>query len=174
MNLDRAKSAMDTPKKYEISSLIIGVLFLVYVLSSTIRFSGDVKLLTSGILTSLWCVIMTSLTIYKLSALTDLDFYNVGLVEIQKKMIAVTKRYLISKRFEIYSFPIFAIVAAPILAQAMRGFYIFNHVDRYLIGVGGALLLGYPLVIWIYKHWYKNKIYKVDSFITELTKFETE
>jgi nitrate reductase NapE component len=174
INLDRAKSAMDTPKNYELSSLVLGGLFFIYVLSSTVRFSGDIKLLTSGILTSIWCVIMTCLTIYKLKALTDLDFYSVGVIEIQKKMISISKRYLASRRFEIYSFPFFAIVATPILAKAMRGYYIFNHPEIYLIGVGGALLLGYPLVIWIYKHWYKNKINKVDSFVAELTKFESE
>jgi len=174
MNLDRAKSEMDTPRKYELGSMVIGVLFLIYVLSSTVRFAGDTKLLISGILTGIWCLIMTFLTAYKLKSLTTLDFYNIGLLEIQKKMIVVTKRYLLSKRFEIYSFPFFAIVAAPILAKALRGFYIFDHPERYITGVGGALLLGYPLVIWIYKHWYKNKIDRVERFVSELTKFESE
>lgn len=174
MNLDRAKSEMDTPRKYEFGSLIIGVIFLLYVLFSTVSFAGDTKLLISGILTSTWGFIMIWLTVYKLKSLTDLDFNKAGLLEIQKKMVAVTKRYLLSKRFEIYSFPFFAVVAVPILAKALRGYYIFSHPQRYLVGVGLALLIGYPLVIWIYKHWYKNKIDKVDSFISELTKFESE
>lgn len=174
MNLDRAKAEMDTPRKYELGSLIIGVLFLLYVLSSTVRFAGDTKLLVSGILTSIWCLIMTWLTVYKLKSLTNLDFYNTGLLEIQKKMVTVTKRYLLSKRFEIYGFPFFAIVAAPILAKALRGFYLFNHPERYIIAIGGALLLGYPLVLWIYKHWYKNKVDKVERFMSELTNFESE
>ena len=174
INLNRAKSAMDTPKNYEFLSLIIGALFFLYVLSSTIRFSGDTSLLISGILTSIWCLIITWLTVYKLKALTDLDFYREGLLVIQKKLVNVSKRYLLSKRFELYSFPLFAIIAAPILAKSLRGYYLFGSPERYMIGVGAGLLLGYPLIIWIYKHWYKKKIQDFDEFISELTKFESE
>lgn len=174
MNLDRAKSEMDTPRKYELVSLIIGVVFLLFVLSSTVRYAGDTELFMSGILTSIWSLIMTWLTAYKLKSLTDLDFCNDGLFKLQNKIVTVSSRSLLSKRFELYSFPIFTVVAAPILAQSLRGVYILDYPEMYFIGVGVALLLGYPLVIWTYRHWYKKKIQNVDNFLLELSEFESE
>ncbi|MCF8219586.1 MAG: hypothetical protein K9I29_09555 [Bacteroidales bacterium] len=171
-NLDRAKSAMDTPKNYEVISLIIGFLFLLYVVTSTIRFSADTKFLLSGTLTSLWTIIMITLTLGKLKLLTNLDFYNQSVLNIQKRLARIKKKYLQYKRFELYTIPLFVIVAAPILAKAMRGFDFFASPLKYAISFVVAVGIGYPITIWIYKNWYDKKLKNTDTFINELEKFE--
>ncbi len=174
MNLDRAKSELDIPKKYELTSLAIGIMFFIYILSSTAKFADDIKLVGSGIVTSLMCILLIGLTIYKLKALSKLDFYKDGIVDLQKKLAIITKKYLLSKRIEIYLFPFFLIVASPILAKAIKGYYLFDFPVRYMIAVCSALVLGYPLAIWIYKNWYQNKIMNIRKFMAEIAKFETE
>ncbi|MGM0612455.1 MAG: hypothetical protein ACQESM_02970 [Bacteroidota bacterium] len=172
INLDRAKSAMDTPKNYELISLIIGFLFLLYVVTSTIRFSADSKFLVSGTLTSLWTIIMITLTLGKLKLLTNLDFYNQSVLNIQKRLAKIKKKYLQYKRFELYTIPLFVIVAAPILAKAMRGFDFFESPLKYAISFAVAIGIGYPITIWIYKNWYDKKLKNTDNFLNELEEFE--
>ena len=174
MNLDRAKSAMDTPKNYELFSAIIGFGFLIYVISSTIQFSSEIKFLIPGILTSVWAAIILTLTLGKLTLLTNLDFYSQSILDIQKQLTRIKKKHLNYKRYELYSLPLFVIVAVPTLGKAMHGFDIYASPTRFAIAVGLALILGYPITIWVYKNWYDKKLKNTNDFIAELSRFETD
>ena len=174
INLDRAKSSMDIPKNYELISLAIGFVFLLYVLTSTIRFSADPKYLISGSLTCLWTMIMIILTIGKLKLLTNLDFYNHSVLSIQKRLAKIKKKYLNYKKFELFTIPLFIIVAAPILAKAMRGFDLFGSPLKYAIAFALAVGIGYPITVWIYKNWYDKKLRNTDNFLSELESFEQD
>jgi len=174
INLDRAKSTMDTPKKYEYFSLLTNVVFFLYILSSTIKYSDNLGLLLSGILTMIWLVVMISLTIGKLKNLTNIDFYSQSIIEIQRYLAAFSKRYLNYKKIELFTMPIFVIVVAPILGKALKGFNLFTIPLQYAIAVGLGLIIGYPVVLWIYKHWYENKLKNANDFLNELLDYEKD
>ena len=173
-NLDRSKREMSTPLAYEIFTVVVGGIIILFVLSSTYRFAGDSILLISGILTSLLCLISLYFTIQKVSLLTKIDYYNSTVLDLQKALAQVKKKYLQYKRGEIFVFPIFALFAMPIVAKGLRNFDIMAYTGRYVIAMIGALGLGYPIMLWIYKNWYERKLENTNDFLKELDEFGKE
>lgn len=174
MILDRANLAVRVPKNYEYFSLVINFLFLLYVVRATIDYVTDIKILVSGILSSVWLVVAVVLTFGKLKVLTNIDFYAQSILEIQKQFILIQKKYMSYKRFELFSFPLIVIVLIPVVGMAAYGFNFFQSPVRYAIGAVLAMGLGYPIAFWIYKNWYDKKLLDANKFLEELSIFESE
>jgi len=172
MNLEKSKREMNTPLNYEIGSVIIGVFFTLYIVSSTIRFSGEIKFLISGILASAICFIMFGLSIHRLNLLSRIDYYNSSVVELQKTLSKFQQKYLQYKKIEILIVPFFVITVAPILGIAMRNFDILAYPTRFIIVIIVSLVISYPGMIWIYKNWYEKRIKNTTDFLEEINNFE--
>src|ERR1035437_5877731 len=164
MNLEKSKKEMNTPLFYEIISVIVGVIFLLFIASATIRYSYDLKFLLPGIITSIIIAIWVYNSISKIKLLTNIDYYYSPIVELQKSINTFKLKYQKSKKFELYSFPAFAIAAFPILGIAMRNCDIYEHPIRFIVGIVLALLLGYSGQIWLYKNLYEKKIRNTTKF----------
>lgn len=174
MSLDKSKREMNTPLYYEIFGVVLGVVFFLYVLNATIKFGEEIKYLVPGILTSMISLVFLIFSIIKTSLLTNIDYFNTPIVDIQRAILKVKQKYLQLKKFEFYIIPFFVVAAAPILAKALKGMDLFAHPYRYVVGIFISLLIGYPLAIWIYKNGYSKKLKNVSSFLEELNKFEKE
>ena len=70
--------------------------------------------------------------------------------------------------------PLFVIVSVPLISRVLVGVDIFKFPGVYIIAVAMALLIGYPVSVWINKNWYENKIIDTDKFLDELNSFEKE
>lgn len=174
MNLNNAKSSMDTPRRYEIVNVLFGLAFTLYVITYTIKFSADYRLLVSGVLTSIWIITSMILSIRLLNSITKVDFYKDSILKIQKQLIEFRKIYFGAKKYGLYTGPILVISMAPIISKALTGIDIFQFPIKYAIGVGISLIIGYPVSIWIYKNWYEDKMIDTDRFLEEITIFEKE
>ncbi len=174
MNLDKSKKEMNAPFAYELVSLIIGGIFMIFIIATTYKYANRIELLTSGILTSMIFTLALIGAYKKLKILSNIDYYKAPIVDLQKSLMKFDTLYLKCKKIEFILFPVFFIVAAPILTMGLRGFDILEHWDRYSIAFVGAMALFYPIIIWIYKHWYSNKLRNVNDFMDELNKFELE
>ena len=174
MNLNNAKSSMDTPKRYETVNVILGFAFILLVINYVIKFSSDYKLLISGILTLIWLISSYILSIRLLNSVTKLDFNKNSILKIQKQLIEYKKRFFGTKRFNTFTGPIFVIVSTPLTSKIFTGVDIFSFPVVYVIAVALALLVGYPVAVWINKNWYENKIIETDRFLEELNSFEKE
>ena len=174
MNLNNAKSSMDTPKRHEIVNVIFGFAFALLVIHYAAKFSTDYRLLISGVLTSLWAITSLILSIRLLNSVTKVDFNNDSILKIQKQFIKYKKRYFSTKRFGSYTGFVFVIVSTPLISKVMAGVDIFKHPVVYAIAVALALIIGYPVSVWINKNWYENKIIDTDRFLEELNTFEKE
>jgi hypothetical protein len=174
MNLEKSKKEMNAPLTYEIISVIIGVIFLLYTASATIRYSNEFKFLLPGIITCIIVAIWVYNSFSKIRLLSNIDYYYSPIVELQKSIHTFNRKYQKYKKFELYSIPVFAISAMPILGIAMRNFDIYIHPTRFIIGIVLSLILGYPGTIWIYKNLYDKKIRNTTKFLDELSQFEKE
>lgn len=174
MNLEKSKKEMNAPLFNEIISVVAGVIFLLFIASATIRYSHELKFLLPGIITCIIIAIWVYNSVSKIKLLTIIDYYYSPIVELQKSINTFKMKYQKSKKFELYSFPAFAIAAFPILGIAMRNFDIYEHPIRFTVGIVLALLLGYSGTIWIYKNLYDKKISNTTKFLDELSKFEQE
>jgi len=174
MNLERSKKEMNAPLNYEIISITTGIIFLTFIASATIRYSNELKFLFPGIITSIIVAIWVYNSVSKIKLLSNIDYYDSPIVELQKSINTFKLKYQKSKKFELYSFPAFAIAAMPILGIALRNFDIYEHPMRFIVGIVLALLLGYTGQIWLYKNLYEKKISNTTKFLDELNKFEQE
>lgn len=174
INLDRSKREMSTPLYYEFFTIIGGGILVLFILSSTLRFADNLVLLLSGILTIAMCLFGSVFTMQKINLLSKIDYYNSSILDLQKALAKVKKKYLQYKRGEIFLFPIFTLLAIPIVAKGLRNFDILAHSERYFIAIISALALGYPILIWIYKNWYEKQLQNADEFLKELNRFEKE
>ncbi|MBN2893189.1 MAG: hypothetical protein JXL97_15065 [Bacteroidales bacterium] len=174
MNLNNAKSSMDTPKKYEIINVILGFVFVLIVIHYVAKFSTDFKFLVSGVLTLLWLIMSLILSIRLLNSVVKVDFNKESILNIQKQIIKYKKRYFNTKRIMSYTGPVFIIASTPLISIVIAGVNIFSFPVVYAIAVAMALIIGYPVSVWINKNWYENKIIDSDRFLEELNNFEIE
>ena len=174
MNLEKSKREMNSPLINEIISEVVGFVFLMFIVSLTIRYSNEFKFLMPGIITSIIVAIWVYNSISLIRLLTNIDYYYSPVVELQKSINTLNQKYQKYKKFVLYSIPLFAISAAPILGISLRNFDIYEHPIRFIVAIVLSLILGYPTQIWIYKNFYDKKIINTTKFLDELNKFENE
>lgn len=174
MNLEKSKREMNSPLTYEIISLAAGIIFLLYIASATVRFSTEFKFLLPGLITIFTFIVYLYLSLTKIRLLSNIDFYNSPLIELQKSINLFKQKYLLFKKYELYVFPVFAISVSPVLAKAMRDFDLYAHPYRFVIAIILSLILYYPLAIWFYKNLFDKKVRNTTTFLDELIRFEKE
>lgn len=174
MNLDNSKKAMNTPLIYEIISSVTSVLVLLYLVKVVYRFSGDIAFLLPGIVSLAVVSVWLFFSIIKIKLLSNLNFYNSSIMELQKSVNGFEQMYLLSKKIELYSAPIFFVASYPILAMSLYGLNLYDHSIRFLIMIVSSLIFFYPLAIWFYKNIFDKKIQNTNAFLEELIKYEKE
>ena len=174
MNLEKSKKEMNAPLINEIISITTCIIFLTFITSATIRYSDELKFLLPGIITSIIVATWVYNSVSKIKFLSNIDYYDSPIVELQKSINTFKLKYQKSKKFELYSIPAFAIAAMPILGIGLRNFNIYEYPIRFIVGIALALLLGYPGQIWLYKNLYEKKLSNTTKFLDELIKFEQE
>lgn len=174
MNLESSKKEMNTPLTYEIFSFATGIIILIYIVSSTIRFSNEPKFLLPGLVASITFAIYVYLSAVKIKLLSNIDYYFSPVIELQKAVNIFKHKYLQFKKYELYVFPIFTISSAPILAKALRNFDLYEHPTRFIIAIVLSLILYYPLAFWFYRDIFDKKLRNTSSFLDKLSRFEKE
>jgi hypothetical protein len=172
MNLEKSKKEMNAPLTYEIFSVTTGAIFLIYIISSTIRYSSELKFLSPGLIASLTLIIYLYLSFVKIRLLSNIDFYYSSVIELQKSVNIFKQKYLRFKKYELFVFPVFAISVSPILLKALRNLDLYAHPYRYIIAIFLSLILYYPLAIWFYKNLFDKKVRNTTFFLKELIQFE--
>jgi len=174
LNLDKSRREMSAPLGYEIGSVAISGIALIFVTSWTIQFGNETIYLLSGILSILSFITMLGFAIVKVKLLSNIDYYNVSVVELQKSLCKFKDKYFKLKRFEIILFPFYMVFLMPICAKGLRNFDLISHPTRFVIAVILSIGIGFPVALWIYKHLYEKNIKNATDFLNELTRFEEE
>jgi hypothetical protein len=174
INLDRIKRELNTPLNVEIISIIIGFAFILFLISSTIKNIGELKFFIPGLLTSIISFIAILLSAKKIRLLSSIEIFSTPIVELQKTILLVKIKILQYKKIEFSLAPFFGLFLAPILIKSLKNIDIYNNSIRYIFALFIGLGIGYPLAIWIYKHWYQRKLNMVEKLLKDTNKFEKE
>jgi hypothetical protein len=174
MNLERSKREINSPLISEIISIMIGFAFLLFFVSTTLKNSGEMKFLIPGLMNSIICFVILVLSAKKIRLLSEIDLFNTPIVELQRAILIVKQKMLLYKKIEFCLMPFFGLFLAPILIKGLRNIDIYGNPIRYIIALFIGLGIGYPLAIWIYKHWYQKKLNNVEILLNELKMFELE
>ena len=174
MNLDRSIQEMKIPLNYEIASLLINILFILFFSISTFKLSSEIKFLIPGlvvILISVWWLLNS---IKKVNILTKIDYFNSPVIELQKSINTIKQKAILFRKIEYFLLPIYAAAFAPIFVKTIYKIDIYNESEMYIIGIIMSLILYYPLAIWYYKVIYDKKLKTTSDFLNELIRFEKE
>ena len=93
INLEKSKKEMNTPLTYELISVTISVIFLLYIAFATIRFSNEFKFLLPGLITSIIVAIWVYNSVSKIRLLSNIDYYYSPIVELQKSVNIFKLKY---------------------------------------------------------------------------------
>lgn len=174
INLDKSKQEMQIPLNYEIASVLINVLFLLFFGISTFTFASELKFLIPGLVAILLSVWWLLTSIRKVNILTKIDYFNSPVIELQKSINTVKQKAILFRRIEYFLLPIYAVAFAPVFVKALYNIDIYYESDLYIIGIITSLILYYPLAIWYYKIIYDKKLKATSDFLNELNRFEKE
>jgi hypothetical protein len=174
MNLDKSKQEMKIPLNYEIASVLINILFLLFFSISTFKFASEMKFLIPGLVVMVLSVWWLLNSIKKVNILTKIDYFNSPVIELQKSINTVKQKAILFRKIEYFLLPIYAVAFAPIFVKTIYNIDIYDESELYIIGIIMSLILYYPLAIWYYKIMYDKKFKATSEFLNELNRFENE
>lgn len=172
--LDKSSREMKAPLNYEFSTVIGTSILFLFLGVSTYRFASEMKFLIPGIVASLLTLSGVITAIKKVNALSNIDYYNSSVVELQRSINNIKQKAISSRKVEYYVFPVYAISFAPIFVKAIYNIDIYSKYQIFYIGIVLALIIYYPLAIWFYRITYDKKLKNTSDFLNELNRFEKE
>jgi len=175
LNIDKSRREMNAPLIYEICAVVISVVFLIFLTSWTINFSNELIYLISGILSILIFITGLGFAVVKIGLLSNIDYHNSSVIELQKALYRFKDKYFRFKRIEIFLNPFYVVFLMPICAKGVdKNFDLISHPLSLIIPAILFIGIGLPVTLWIYKHMYEKKMKNACDFIKELKRFEDE
>src|ERR1035437_9270039 len=167
LNLDKSKREMSSPLNYEIGSVIITFLLVLFLGGATIRFASDLRYSIPGLIATLLTLFGFVSSLIKINVITKIDFNNSSVIALQKSINILKQKVLLYRKVESYVFPIYAISFAPVFLKAYKNIDIFSKSPAFFIWILLALIIYYPLAIWYYKIGYDSKLKNTSDFLDE-------
>jgi hypothetical protein len=172
--IDRSSREMKTPLNYEIGTVIITCILVLFLGVSTYRFASEMKFLLPGLVATILTLSGLISSVKKINVLAKIDYYNTSVVALQKSIHRIQQKAIWSRKVEYYVFPLYFISFAPIFVKAVYNIDIYNKYQIFYVGIILALIIYYPLAIWFYSIGYDKKLKNTSDFLNELNKFEKE
>lgn len=174
MNLDKSKREMQKPLIYEIISVVILFLTVVFFFVFSLKFISEVKFSIPGFAGVLLGIVYLAFAIMKVNRFVKIEYYKSTIVTLQKDLNKLKALILRLRKFELYLLPLLIISILPIAFKAIHDIDIYRNVKLFLLEVAFIIGISYPVSFWINKHLYDNKIKDVNSFLNEIDNFEKE
>ena len=107
MNLDKSNREFNKLLTYEIFTVVLTGLFLVYISTATIKFASEIKFLLSGIVSIITLLPLLLFAIIKTNILSKIDYYNSSVVDLQKSISLFNQKYVAFRKLELFIFPLY-------------------------------------------------------------------
>lgn len=174
MNLEKSRKELQKPLMYEISGVIIGFIFTVYVTAATIRFIDEPKYAVPGLIAAIVCLAYTVFAVMKTNKFMSIDYFNSSVLKLQKEVATLNKLVLRLRKYELMLFPLFVIPLLPILCKFLYNMDIYANIGMLIFEIAFMLGVGYPSLFWINKHLYDKKFKITEQFLKEIEEFEAD
>lgn len=174
MNLDRTKQELQKPFIYELISVAIILLIIVFVAGFSIRLIKEIQFSLTGFGSVLLGIIYLIFSIMKANRFAKIDYYNSSIVKLQKDLLQLKTFILRLRKIEVILLPFLIILILPILFKAVHNINVFENIVPLIIKVCIILGISYPVGLWINKNLYDRKLRDVEMFLKEIDHFEKE
>lgn len=176
MNLEKSKKELKTPIYWEISSAAI--MFLLFMLMMFYGFHilnlsiySVLSFLSAAL--ALTCMIFS---IKKINAFLKIDYYRTPILQLQKEITSLKIYITKFHKMEMILSGILILTAFPTLMMWVHGFdmFTFNNIIDPIIRIIVIFAIGYPLAIWMNKHFFYKKIENAQYYLDEIERFEKD
>lgn len=174
LKLDHSRKAMFRPLLTDIFNVLILFIMLLIATTHLRELFPDLILRISILGFLLYCIICITLSIKRIIALTNIDYYNSTVVELQKKISDFKKMYQKFKIIEMVCIPL--LFGLPFLVLKIQYQEDIHSIPLIVLAIGLILGLGLGCLLyqWLYKHLYDKQIKATNHFLKELEEFEKE
>jgi hypothetical protein len=172
MNLNKAKQELQKPFIFELITIIIIFLTIVFVTGFSIRLIEEIQFSLTGFAGVLLGVIYLIFSIMKVNRFVKIDYYNSTIVKLQKDLSLLKTFILRLRKFELVLLPFLVLTILPIAFKAIHNINIFGNLRLFIIEVGFILGISYPVGFWINRNFYDKKMKDAEMFLKEIDKFE--
>lgn len=174
LNLNNSKREMQKVLIYEFISIVIAVFVILFTISYSIYYLSYLRFSIPGFLASAVAFIYLIFGIIRTTGFLKIDYFGSPVVKVQREILALKKRTLQFRKYELILVPLLSIPLLPLLFKVVHNIDIYQNVQMLVIDTVIILGVGYPSVIWVYKYLYDKKFKNAETLLTELEEFESE
>ncbi len=174
LNLNNSKREMQKPLVYELISIAILFLFIVYILANALRLVDQIQYSIPGFVSAGIMGIYLVFAIIRAKGFLEIDYYNTPVLKLQRDVLSLKKKVLCYRKYELILIPFLVLPLIPLLFKVIHNINIYQNIRLLVIEVVLILAIGYPLVIWINKYLYDHKFRNSEKLLAELDEFEKE
>ncbi|MEO0337953.1 MAG: hypothetical protein AAF242_01950 [Bacteroidota bacterium] len=170
-HLKKIQNVLNTPLYYEyITSLMLIGLILASPL--IIMYIGPIEYVIPAILTVAMMGLWLSFSIHKITLLSNSSHSILPVVSMQKKLAQIEEKYLLYRKWEVGSAPLFFCFAFLGFGNYFNGMDYYTDWSSLVFLVSVALVLAVPSFLFGYKIWYDDKLKQAKAMMQEVLEFE--
>lgn len=173
LHLEKSRRSTDNILKWEIINSIICLILFIISAYWIKEYINKPILLISAIALIIFCSLNIILSLKKIIALINIDYYNLSVFELQKKIVTFKKRSHRFRIIELASTPL-ALGLGTLIPQSLFGIDISQFPVILGMAIGSGSGIGWLLALWLYKNIYEKPLANTNRFLHELEEFEQE
>ena len=174
MNFDKSKQEIQKPLMYEIFSVIILFITIVFLTKFSFQFIEEIQYSLTGFSSVILGTLYLLFAIIKVNKFIKIDYYNSTVIKLQKDILLLKTAILRIRKIELFLLPFFIITLLPILFKGFHNINLFENLRFFSIEVGLILVIGYPVFLWINKNLYDNKLKDAELLLKETENYEKD
>ena len=174
INLNKAKQELQKPFTYELITVVVIFITIVFVTAFSIRLIHEIQFCLPGFVCLPLGITYLIFSIMKANRFTKIDYYNSNIVKLQKDLLLLKTFILRLRKIEGILLPFLIITILPILFKAVHNINIYKTMGHFVIKVCIILGISYPVGMWINRNLYDKKIKDAEILLKEIDNFEKE
>jgi len=167
--VNKSRSEMGKPLIHEILNIIVISITVIATCIGSIIYSNEPKFSVPGFIAVIIGCLYIYLTIKKAKSLSNIDYINLTIIEIQKEISNFSILILKFRKLELIMFPFFIISILPITFITIQNRDLYHDLSFFLFEIIFIVGLGFLGIFWVNKNLYDKKIKRVQRFLQELT-----
>ncbi|MFN6946220.1 MAG: hypothetical protein ACK4ND_14820 [Cytophagaceae bacterium] len=172
INLGNSKDELHKTLVYEIITVVVVFMTIVYTSVVSIRLINEPEFIISGSISILFALAYLALSLIKINCFFGVDYYGSSILKLQKDLTSLRKKVIKFRRMELLMLPVFVIALLPTFFMGIHGMNIFENVKLWLVEIFFIVGVSYPVILWIYKNLYDKKFEYAEKFLKEIEEFE--
>ena len=176
MNLDKSKNELNKPMYGEIISVVIFFFVLLSLMFYGIYMIRQPIFSLLAFISAAIILACLIFSIVKIKAFLKIDYHVMPIIQLQQQIASLKMRILKLRKIEIVLAALLVFPLSSVLMKWVHNFDIFtaDNLTDPILRLVIAVAIGFPLGIWINKHFYDKKITNAQYYLHEIEKFSKE